>query len=160
MKQHGFTLIEMMVVIVITGILAAMALPSFTIFIENRKTRTASEQLRDIAILARQEAIKRNAPVDIAAKGNLITASIAAFGNSPAIELARFYSKAQVGDASVTMGGNGRATAAKTFSVSSTSKQCKANGGPISCLNVQVLLGGAVRLCDATKAAGDASACL
>jgi prepilin-type N-terminal cleavage/methylation domain-containing protein len=160
MKTRGFTLVEMLVVIVIVAILAAIAMPSFRTLIEGRQARAAAEQLRDVVVLAGQEALKRNAPVNVVANGNLITASIAAFGGSPAVELTRFYSRASVADGAVTLNGSGRASANTSFSVSSPNLSCKAAGGPIECYNVQVFLGGAVRLCDPTKAAGDARTCL
>ena len=56
----GFTLIEMLVVITIVGILAAMAGPSMmTFFTQNRLSSQINELIADVN-LARTEAIKRN----------------------------------------------------------------------------------------------------
>jgi type IV fimbrial biogenesis protein FimT len=160
MASRGFTLVEMMVTIAIVAILAAVAVPDLSTFVENRQVRAAAEQLRDMLVLARQEALKRNAPVDVTANNNLVTASIAAFGGAPSVELSRFYSTASVSNASVTLNGSGWASALTSFSVSSAKHSCKASSGPINCYNVQIQLGGAVRLCDPTISAGDARSCL
>ena len=55
----GFSAIELMVVVSIISILAALAAPSFTPLIENWRVREASEQLQSTLYYARSEAIKR-----------------------------------------------------------------------------------------------------
>lgn len=64
---HGFTLIELMVVITIAGIMATIGLPSFRTFIEGQRIKTASSDFAMAAVYARSEAIKRNAEVKIIA---------------------------------------------------------------------------------------------
>lgn len=44
-KQKGFTLVELMIVVVILGILAAIAIPAFIKYIRNSKTAEAKENL-------------------------------------------------------------------------------------------------------------------
>jgi len=61
--MQGFTAIELMVVVSIVAILAALAAPSFTPLIENWRVRTVSEQLRATLYYARSEAIKRGGRV-------------------------------------------------------------------------------------------------
>ncbi|OQK18659.1 hypothetical protein AU255_02675 [Methyloprofundus sedimenti] len=60
LKQTGFTLTELMVVIAIVGILAAVAVPSFNDSIERSRLVSASEAVIADLRWARSEAIKRN----------------------------------------------------------------------------------------------------
>lgn len=64
----GFSLIELMVVISVVAVLAAVATPSFSQFILSQRVKTASFDLVSNLLLARSEAIKRNADVTLALK--------------------------------------------------------------------------------------------
>lgn len=64
----GFSLIELMVVISVVAILAAVATPSFNQFILSQRVKTASFDLVSTQLLARSEAIKRNTDVTVALK--------------------------------------------------------------------------------------------
>ena len=63
---RGFTLIEMMVVITVTGILLAIAVPSFRELIGSQKVKSAASSLQIALLLTRSEALKRNANVTLA----------------------------------------------------------------------------------------------
>lgn len=64
-KPNGFTLIELMVVVALAAILAAIAAPSFKGFVSGQRVKTATSDFAMAAIFARSEAIKRNADVTI-----------------------------------------------------------------------------------------------
>lgn len=63
--QSGFTLAELLVVVVIAGILAVIASPSFQSITQSQRAKSASFDLLSSLNLARSEAIKRNADVTI-----------------------------------------------------------------------------------------------
>jgi type IV fimbrial biogenesis protein FimT len=59
-KIAGFTLVEVMIVIAIIGIIAAMAVPSYQDMIERNRLKQAAEGLKSDMQYARSEAIKRS----------------------------------------------------------------------------------------------------
>lgn len=62
-NQTGFTLVELMIVIVIAAILVTLAGPSFSDFLNNTRQNSAQSQLLADLNRARSEAIKRNARI-------------------------------------------------------------------------------------------------
>lgn len=63
-RQRGFTLVELMLVIVILGILFALAYPDYELWIENIKTRNFADSVQNGLRLTRAEAARRNSNVD------------------------------------------------------------------------------------------------
>ena len=61
--SNGFSLVELLVVIALIGILAALGLPSYQAWIQNTQIRTAAESIQNGLQLARSEAVQRNARV-------------------------------------------------------------------------------------------------
>ena len=63
--QRGVTLVELMVVVVVTAILAATATPSLVGFLDGRRLNAAAQQLAGDLQFVRTEAVVRNHPVRI-----------------------------------------------------------------------------------------------
>jgi type IV fimbrial biogenesis protein FimT len=59
----GFTLVELLIVVALIGVLAALGAPAFTKMMERGRLRGAAEGVFSDLQLARTEAIKRNAEV-------------------------------------------------------------------------------------------------
>lgn len=62
-RQAGFTLIELMIVLVIVAIGLVVALPSYSTWMANSRVRNAAESILNGIQLARAEAVMRNARV-------------------------------------------------------------------------------------------------
>lgn len=61
--QFGFTIIELMAVVLIASILIMVAIPSFTSFVINNRMTTEANSLVTSLQVARSEAVKRNSSV-------------------------------------------------------------------------------------------------
>ena len=59
-QQHGFSLIELLVVMVIVVILSLILLPTLTFFLRNIKLKTASENLKGVLTYTQRLAITHN----------------------------------------------------------------------------------------------------
>jgi type IV fimbrial biogenesis protein FimT len=64
-KQSGFTLIELLIGISLIGMLFALGIPSFKDWMQNVRIRNGTESVQSGLQLARAEAVRRNAQVQI-----------------------------------------------------------------------------------------------
>lgn len=65
-RQPGFTLIEILVVIVMIGVLLGIAAPSFRTYTANQRVKSVSFDIYSSLAFARSEAIKRRQAVTVA----------------------------------------------------------------------------------------------
>lgn len=73
MKKHnGFTLIELMIVVALVAILAAVGVPSFREFIQNNRLATQANTFLTGLKLARSEAVKRGVNVVVCASNDQV----------------------------------------------------------------------------------------
>jgi len=66
-KQHGFTLVELMIGLAIAAIVLTIGIPSFNDLVRNNRMTTQVNQVVGTMNLARSEAIKRGQSVDVTA---------------------------------------------------------------------------------------------
>jgi len=64
-KQHGFTLIELMITIVIIAILVALAGPSFTDFFDKNRVKRATMEVQGLIAQAKAETVIRSTDLSV-----------------------------------------------------------------------------------------------
>ncbi len=69
-KSQGFTLFELLIVLVIAAILVALALPSYLQMLQQKRHTQVVNQVQAMYKFARSEAVKRNQQVNIVAAAN------------------------------------------------------------------------------------------
>jgi type IV fimbrial biogenesis protein FimT len=69
-QAHGFSLVELMVVIAIVAILAGVAAPSFRSMLQNNRVSAAASALQVTLSLARSEAVKRGGDARVTVAAN------------------------------------------------------------------------------------------
>ena len=79
--SRGFTLIELMVTVAVMAVLAAIAAPSMSELIDNRRAAGQTEELVASLQLARAEAVRRNARVTACAGASGVCSGSATWAN-------------------------------------------------------------------------------
>jgi type IV fimbrial biogenesis protein FimT len=166
----GVTLIELMVTLVVLGLLVFLSLPTYTIWMQNTQIRTAGEAILSGLTLARTEAVRRNASVELrmdagsgwtatdVVGGEVIQTRTAQEGTATAVVTIT----PDVADR-VTFSGLGRVTlngdgSAPITEIKVDSTRIPAAESREMC--VMISASGLVRMCDPQVAAGDPRACV
>lgn len=67
-RNRGFTLVELVIVLAIAAVLAMLAIPSFQELIEGQRAKSVAADILIVLTRTRSEAVKRNANVTLAPK--------------------------------------------------------------------------------------------
>jgi type IV fimbrial biogenesis protein FimT len=172
-EARGFSLIELTIVIVIMATLMAIAGPEVTGWIQNNRIRTIAENYLAGFQLARAEAIKSNnsASMELKARGawdikdaaDTVTQTRGSGDGDTNVLTTITVPAGATLPYTVTFSGLGRLTTpAASMQIDFTSPAtgtCIAAGGSVRCLRINVQVGGAARLCDPARPAGDPQSC-
>lgn len=69
-QQRGFTLVELMIVIVLLGIVSSIAMPNFVQFIQNNQVQAQTDELASFIQYARSQAVAGRASYEIKVVSN------------------------------------------------------------------------------------------
>ncbi len=185
-SNAGFTLIEILISMALFSILLALAVPSFSEWIQNQQIRTTAEGIYSALQRAQAEAAKRNQPVDFA-----LISSIPSPGTAPVTSntgpnwvvavdqggapTAAGFIQGGLGAESgknasittsqnvVTFYGTGTlppgAAAAVVTVANPTGGACATAAGPMQCLKITVAPYGKIRMCNPAQPAGSPQGC-
>jgi type IV fimbrial biogenesis protein FimT len=161
-KEHGFTLIEMMVVVLVLALLSAVAAPSFRAMISGQRIKSASFDVVAMLTMTRSEAIKRNAttalPVTATPINNdwtqgwaitatdttvtpNVTVTISRQTALPGLTVTCFTGSPPVAQAncgSISYTGNGRATAIQSIQFSSIGAAANTANASMRCIGIDL----------------------
>lgn len=167
--QRGFSLIELGIGLLLISIITVLAAPAFNVWVQNARIRNAAEGILNGLQLARAEAVRRNASVQLVFDiGAAWTVTAVATGT----EIQKRVTTADSSTATVdilpagadriTFNGMGWLAANDDGSPTITQVDVTStilSGDEIRPLRVTVGAGGIMKMCDPALTAGDPRAC-
>ena len=140
--RNGFTLIELLVLLAVLGVVAAIAVPSFTTFIQSNQLITTSNDLVGALNVARSEAVRLAQPVSLIPNATF-TEGYKVVTDAPA-DISEFQGASGSYTITLTAGVNPRfSSSGLLLSTAPTFKICRASGEDGSQINVTA--GGQIR---------------
>lgn len=185
----GFTLIELMFSLILLAILLTIGAPSLSRWVHNRQIRTSAEAIHNGLMLAKTEAVRRNAAVRfqltttttsgcvLSDTGTSWVVSLdspagacdAAPSDTAAPRIIQSRSSSEGspnavvnagGVSTLTFNSVGQTNASATINVSNPNGgSCTTDGGSMRCLRVTVSSGGQIRMCDPARPNTDPQGC-
>lgn len=158
-RMHGFSLVELVVVMAVLSILMGQGLPAVADYLDNASVRRAAVELQHAALMARSESVKRNVRTELR-----VSATGWEIYDVTALPQARLLSgmldpRAQATTVTIGFASNGRtfpAGAATRIDVALGGVACALNA---RCMAVAIASGGMSKVCDPAKSTGAAGAC-
>lgn len=144
--QRGLTLIELLVTVTIIGLLALKGLPELSNYLANAKLRETANNAVTAAAFARNEAIKRNATVNLVSTGTSMAvvdtssgATVRTYPLTPTTQLPAFTARFDSAGRLLPFG-----TEVQAQVTSTSAGSC---GQDIRCPTVRLESGGAASIC-------------
>jgi type IV fimbrial biogenesis protein FimT len=177
-RHRGFSLVELMVVVIIIAIIAAIAIPTFRTWIRNTRVRTTADSIVAGFQMAKNESLRRNVDIRLTFnaddtswvvgcdQADAADANADGLEDCPAVIKSRSASdgslnlKAAVtpaGAASVLYSGFGRIKGGAENPITSIDIPSVPEDS-VTTLRI-VVTGGSIKMCDPAIAAGDPRAC-
>ena len=145
--QRGLTLVELMVALTIAALLLVSAAPYFSDYIGNSRLREGGNLLLSEALMAQNEAVKRNNRVRLVTDGTSIQVQDFSTGAAVVLRTRVLTGNVYAPQATVEFTGDGRLSTwptAARIDLSATSIVCS---DEMRCPALVIEAGGAVRLC-------------
>jgi type IV fimbrial biogenesis protein FimT len=177
-RQSGFSIIEIFVAVVLLGLLLALGMPQYSLYLANSQIRASAEGITAGLQFARAEAVSRNVlgGVEFRLSGNDWSVVLPVTAERAAAETLRSQSGTErMGNAVVavtpstatTLAFNGLGRLASPASAVSIDVSNPTGGAcmhveasaSMRCLRITVTQSGQVRMCDPLRPAGDPQAC-